>query len=308
MAQTFIKIENDMRQTWKNIKRQLGKVKISSYASLLINNITIDDPKQITIHFNDYFVNIVSKLVSNLPQLTHNFQTYLPSPTLNSLYFQGTTLFEIKKLVNNIQPKNSFGTDEVPSSILQTTPDNVLFALTHVFNLSLINGDFISGFKTAKVVPIHKKGNVTNVSSYGPISLLYSMCKILEKLVYNRVISFLNKQNFFYKYQFGFRKNHSTLHAISLLTENITYDFEKKEQVLGISLDLSKAFDTIDHKILLAKLWHYGIRGVVNKWFDSYLNNRKQLVEVNGICSDTKIIEFGVPQGSISFTLLYLCK
>ena len=87
MAQTFIKIKNDMRQTWKNINRQLGKVKISSYASLSINNITIDDPKQITNHFNDYFVNIASKLVSNLPQLPHDFQTYLPSPTLNSLYF-----------------------------------------------------------------------------------------------------------------------------------------------------------------------------------------------------------------------------
>ena len=207
--------------------------------------------------------------------------------------------------MNNIQPKNSFGTDEVPLSILKTTPDNVLFALTHVFNLSLINGYFISSFKTAKVVPIHKKGNVTNVSNYCPISLLCSMSKILEKLVYNQIISFLNKQNFFYKYQFGFRKNHSTLHVISLLTENITDAFEKKEQVLGIFLDLSKVFDTIDHKILLAKLWHYGIRGVANKWFDSYLNNRKQLVEVNSICSDTKIIEFSVPQGPILDPLLF---
>ena len=195
MAQTFIKIKNGMRQTWKNINRQLGKVKILLYASLSINNITIDDPKQITNHFNDYFVNIASKLVSNIPQLPDNFQTYLPSPTLNLLYFQPTTLFKIKKLVSNIQPKNIFGTDEVPSSILKTTPDNVLF---FVFNLSLINNDFIWGFKTAKVVPIHKKGNVTNVSNYRPISLLCSMSKILEKLVYNRVISFLNKQNFLY--------------------------------------------------------------------------------------------------------------
>ena len=181
----------------------------------------------------------------------------------------------------------------------------VLCALTHTFNLSLIKGDFISGYKTAKVVSIHKKGNVNHGSNYRPISLLCSMSKIIEKLVYNGIISFLNKQYFFYKYQFGFRKNHSTLHAISLLTENITDAFEKKEQVHGIFLDLSKAFDTIDHKILLAKLWHYGIRGVANKWFERYLNNRKQLVEVNGICSDTKIIEFGVPQGSILGPLLF---
>ena len=139
-------------------------------------------------------------LLANYYQIYPNypitFKTYLPSATLNSLYFQPTTLFEIKKLVNNIQPKNSFGTDEVPSSTLKTTSDNVLFALTHVFNFSLINGHFISGFQTAKVVPIHKKGNVTNVSNYYHISLLCSMSKILEKLVYNRVISFLNKQNF----------------------------------------------------------------------------------------------------------------
>ena len=103
----------------------------------------------------------------------------------------------------------------------------------------------------------------------------------------------------------GLEKKHSALHAISLLTKNITDAFENTEQVLGIFLDLSKAFDTIDHKILLAKLWHYGIRGVANKWFDSYLSNRKQLVEVNGICSHTKMIEFGVPQGSILSPLLF---
>ena len=84
----------------------------------------------------------------------------------SSTLYETTTLFEIKKLANNIQPKNSFGTDKVPSSILKTTPDNVLFVLTHVFNLSLINGDFILGFKTAKVVPIYKKGNVINISNY----------------------------------------------------------------------------------------------------------------------------------------------
>ena len=104
--------------------------------------------------------------------------------------------------MNNIQSKNSFGTDEVPSSISKSTLDNLLFVLTHVFNLSLINGDFISGFRSAKVMQIHKKGNVINVSNCHPISLLCSMSKILKKL--SELIS--KQSNFFYKYQFGFRK------------------------------------------------------------------------------------------------------
>ena len=108
--------------------------------------------------------------------------------------------------MSNTQPKNSFGTDEVPSSILKTTPDNVLFALTHVFNLSLINGNFISGFKTARVVTIHKKDDRTNISNYHPISLLCLMSKLLQKLVYNEIISFLNKQNFFRKINLALEK------------------------------------------------------------------------------------------------------
>ena len=186
-----------MRQTWKNIHRQLGKIKISLCSSLSINNITIDDPKQITNHFNDYFVN--SELVSNLPQLPY---------TLNLFYFYPTTLFAIKTLVNNSQPKNSFGTDEVLSNILKSTLDNVLLAC--MFNLSLTNDNFIFDFKNAKIVPIHKKGNATKVS----ITLLvyYVQClKILKKLVY-KLSNLISKQTkFFYKYKFGFRKNYLTL-------------------------------------------------------------------------------------------------
>ena len=96
--------------------------------------------------------------------------------------------------------------------------------------------------------------------------------KILEKIMYNRVISFLNKLDFFYKHQYGFRKNHSTCHAISVLTESITDVLEKKEHVLGIFLDLSKVFHTIDHTILFDKLWDYGIRGLAQQWFNSYLS------------------------------------
>ena len=164
----------------------------------------------------------------------------MQSPTLSTLYLYPTSLTEIKKLISNLRPKKSTGTDEIPPTILKSTPDNILIALTHVFNLSLDCGEFISDFKTAKVAPIHKKGSVTNVCNYRPISLLCSLSKILKKFIYNRVVLFLKKQNFFYKYQFGFNKNHSISHATSLLIENIAKAFENKEHVLGVFLDLSK--------------------------------------------------------------------
>ena len=153
---------------------------------------------QITNYFNDYFVNVANNLVSDLPETSHSFQTFMQSPTLSTLYLYPTSLTEIKKLISDLQPKKSTGIDETPPTILKSTPDNILIALTHVFKLSLACGKFISDFKTAKVAPIHKKGNVTNVCNYRPISLLCSMSKILEKLIYNRLVLFLKKQNFFF--------------------------------------------------------------------------------------------------------------
>ena len=120
----------------------------------------------------------------------------------------------------------------------------------------MLNGKFITSFKTAKVIPIFKNGNQTIVSNYRPISLLPTMSKVLEKIMYNQVISFLNKLHFFYKHQYGFRKKYSTCHATSVLAESITDAFEKKKH--GI----------------LDKLWHYGIRGLAHQWFNSYLTLR----------------------------------
>ena len=157
----------------------------------------MNDFLQITNYFNDYFVSVANNLVSDLPQTSHSFQTFMQSPTLSTLYLYATSLTEIKKLISDLQPKKSTGIDEISPTILKSTPDNILISLTHVFNLSLTCGEFISDLKTAKVAPIHKKGSVANACNYCPISLLCSMSKILEKLIYNRVVLFLKKQNFF---------------------------------------------------------------------------------------------------------------
>ena len=160
--------------------------------------------------------------------------------------------------------------------------------------------------KVAKVTPIFKKEDKTDPGNYRPISLLSTINKILEKVMYKRVMSFLNKFKILYKYQFGFREKHSTIQAVIEITDNIISELEKKNIIAGIYLDLSKDFDTVDHNILLHKLSHYGIRGLPLEWFRSYLEKRQQYTVVNDVRSELKEIEFGVPQGSVLGPLLFL--
>ena len=134
-------------------------------------------------------------------------------PLPNSLYFNPTTSLEIKRIVADLKSRNSCGINRIPSKVLKSAPENILLALVHIFNLSLSSGEFIDAFKVAKVIPMFKKGSTYDVNNYRPISLLSVLSKILEKIVYERLVSFLIRQNFFHKNQIGFRKEYSTSHA-----------------------------------------------------------------------------------------------
>ena len=160
--------------------------------------------------------------------------------------------------------------------------------------------------KIAKVIPIFKKDDPSLFSNYRPISILPSLSKILEKIVYIRLYSFLTRNNLLTQIQYGFRKNYSTDYAIIQLCDKITSSLANKEHVTGVFLDLSKAYDTIDHQILLYKLEAYGIRGTALSWFKDYLCNRQQYVAFNSTESTKLMIKCGVPQGSILGPLLFL--
>ena len=168
---------------------------------------------------------------------------------------------------------------------------------TYICNLSLNQGVFPDILKIANVIPLYKKEHPMIFSNYRPVSLLCSLSKVLEKIMYNRVISLLNENDVLFKYQFGFRKSHSTYLALTVLMDKLIKSLENGNYVVGVFLDFSKAFDTVDHKILLAKLCHYGIRGSALDWFSSYLTNRKQFVTYSNEISALMNINCGVPQG-----------
>ena len=161
--------------------------------------------------------------------------------------------------------------------------------------LHITTGIFPDSLKVAKVTPVYKKGSKLECANYRPITLLSNLVKIIEKLMHKRLMGFLNDQKVLYKKQFGFQKKFSTAHAVISLIENIKKAIDNKMFVCGVFVDLQKAFDTVDHNILLHKLSHYGIRDIANCWFSSYLSNRKQFVTINGFDSEIQIFQYGVP-------------
>ena len=205
-----------------------------------------------------------------------------------------------------MKPGKGLGPNSLPTSLLKLTEKVISKPLSIIINNSFEHGEFPDIFKIAKVIPVYKKGSKLDRTNYRPISLLSNISKIFEKLMHTRLYGFLNKFNRLYKYQFGFRNKHSTTHALINITEAIRKALDEKSFACGVFVDLQKAFDTVNHDILLTKLNYHGVRGIALKWFNSYLTNRSQFVSINDKLSIIRLMNCGVPQGSILGPLLFL--
>ena len=195
------------------------------------------------------------------------------------------TTMEVKNVINFLK-NASPGPDEFHSFVEKECLENIIEPLTHLMNCSFRSGVFPSPLKLAKVVPIFKSRDSSSVNNYTPMSVLSFFLPVFERVVYNRVLDFLCKNNVLYDYLFGFRQKHSAQHAVITLNDKIHTFLDNGDIAITILLDLKKAFDTVNHRILLQKLNAYGIRGNTLKWFKSYLTGRSQYVVCEGVKSD----------------------
>jgi hypothetical protein len=306
----FCKNKNDVRKKWETIKEVLNKPKSSKYYPeyFEVNNQKVFEKSDIASHFNNFFTNIGPKLAQTID--TENKPSY--KQYLNKIKVTSTFTFklvnenEVTKMITNLKPKHSRGTDNISTILLKLATPAIISPLTRIINQSLKNGIFPNKLKIAKIIPIFKKGDQHSLDNYRPISILPAISKIFEKIVCIQVYDYFCQNKLFFPNQYGFREKHSTELALLEFVDRIHSDLDNKRSPFAIYIDLSKAFDTIDHEILINKLHHYGIKNTELLWFKSYLKNRKQYTEIDNNASPHELITTGVPQGSILGPLLFL--
>ena len=304
-TERFKKCNGDMKKCWKVLNEMRHKKRSLSFPNYIEENRQLITERRFIVNrFNHYFVNIAQNLNNSKPDTDfRDYTAFMKDRIEDTMFFSEIESSEIDSIIGNLNPNKS---SDMSPRILKLFRHIISPTVAILFNNCMYAGIFPDVLKIARVIPLHKCGDRNLISNYRPISLLPVFSKIFEKLIHKRVVSFLDKHNVLYKKQFGFRRQHSTTHALNTAITQIIHSLDKNDTVFGIFLDFSKAFDTVKHSILLDKLEHYGIRGNTLNLFKSYLTNRKQCVFNGDIASELLNVVDGVPQGSVLGPMLFL--
>ena len=294
--------------TWKILNdilnRKKSKPKVNSIFTS--DGQEISDPVIIANKFCKYFSSIGPNLAKEIQSHPFSHKDFLSGSFAESIFFNPATKEEIIVIAQSFVSNKAAGYDNIPMSLIKESIQLISEPLAHIINLSIAHGIVPDQMKIARVIPLFKADDQSLSTNYRPVSVLPSFSKFLERIIYNRLNDYLTNLNVLCDELYGFRKNHSPTLALIDLYDKISSALDRGDIAVGIFLDLSKAFDTVNHNILFDKLEHYGIRGLALKWVKSYFSNRLQFVDFNGHVSSRFNISCGVPQGSILGPLFFL--
>lgn len=297
---------NIPKEIWNIVNTNTGRIKKPiEIGCINHNDKIISDKLEITNSFCKYYTENIEKLLNDTYGNLYGDCT-VGTLCNSSLFFYDITPDEISNVLNNMQNKKSTGFDNISIKALKYISRFIIYPLCFIFNLSIKLGTFPDKLKYALIIPLHKKGDPELVENYRPITLLCCFSKLFEKIVQNRIMNFVNSFKLLSERQHGFRGEHSTNTAAYEFTNFIYNAIDKKELVLALFFDLTRAFDCVLANFLSKKIQALGIRGSLNKWIMSFLTNRKISVKLGNTISNTCNLNLGVPQGSVLSPLLFI--